>query len=53
MKADLEKLKGEVVDILRKHDICRAVFFGASATGEQREGSDIDILIEFKGGEMR
>lgn len=51
MKADLEKLKSEVADILRRHGVCRAAFFGSFATGEEREDSDVDILIEFKGGE--
>jgi len=49
MRVDLEKLKSEVANILRRHDVCRAAFFGSFATGEEREDSDLDILIEFKG----
>jgi len=48
MKTKPVELKQEIVDILKKHDISRAAIFGSFATGEMREDSDLDILIEFK-----
>jgi predicted nucleotidyltransferase len=42
-------VRGKMVDILRKHDVSRAAFFGSAATGKLRDDSDIDILVEFKG----
>ena len=49
MQADLKKLKYEIAHILRRHDVQRAAFFGSLATGEAKEHSDVDILIEFTG----
>lgn len=43
------EMRGKMVDILRKHDVSRAAFFGSAATGKLRDDSDIDILVEFKG----
>ena len=45
----LEQLKPKIVEILTKNDVARAGVFGSYARGEETEGSDIDILIEFKG----
>ncbi len=49
MKADLEGLRDDVADILRRHDVRRAAFFGSVATGEAGHESDVDILVQFKG----
>ncbi|MBE0431580.1 MAG: nucleotidyltransferase family protein [Dehalococcoidia bacterium] len=49
MRSDLEELKDEVGGILRRHDVCRAAFFGSVATGRARGDSDLDILVEFTG----
>ena len=46
---DLEKLKRIVVPSLRRNGVTRAGIFGSFARGETKKGSDIDILIEFKG----
>ena len=43
---DIEKIKLKIVKILKKHGITRAGIFGSYVTGEAREDSDIDILIE-------
>jgi predicted nucleotidyltransferase len=50
MNLDLEKQKEEIAGILKRHGVCRAAFFGSFATGEAKKDSDIDILIEFRGG---
>ena|SRR3990167_8415738 len=47
MKTKPLKIKQEIINILKKHDICHAAIFGSFATGEAREDSDLDILIEF------
>ena len=49
MQADLKKLKDEIAHILRRHDVQRAAFFGSFATGQAKEHSDVDILVEFTG----
>lgn len=49
MQADLKKLKEEISHILRRHDVHRAALFGSFATGEAKQHSDVDILVEFKG----
>ena len=45
----IEKIKGEILPVLRKHGVRRASLFGSVARGEETEKSDIDILVEFEG----
>ena len=45
-KNELEKLKPKIIKILKKRGIKKAAIFGSFVRGEQKEGSDIDILIE-------
>jgi predicted nucleotidyltransferase len=45
-KKELEKLKPKIVKILKEKGIKKAGIFGSFARGEQKENSDIDILIE-------
>jgi predicted nucleotidyltransferase len=49
MITNVEKIRDEVINILKNHDVKRAAFFGSLARGEQTASSDIDILVEFKG----
>jgi len=35
--------------VLERYDVKRAAVFGSLVRGEQKEGSDIDILVEFEG----
>ncbi len=44
-----EEIREEVLPVLRSYDVVRAAIFGSFARGEDREGSDIDLLVEFKG----
>lgn len=45
-KKELEILKKKIVSVLKKHKIKKAGIFGSYVRGEQRENSDVDILIE-------
>lgn len=50
MDMELEDIKCKIVPILKRYDVKRAALFGSFVRGEQREDSDIDILVEFKDG---
>ena len=50
MNKEIDKLKMKIKPILKKNKIVRAGIFGSYARGEAKKNSDIDILIEFKGG---
>lgn len=45
----ISRLKSRILPVLRKNGIAKAGLFGSAARGEEKRGSDIDILIEFKG----
>jgi len=44
--SELDKLKPKIIKILKKNNIKKAGIFGSYVTGEQKENSDIDILVE-------
>ena len=46
MVKELQSIKLKVVSILKKHGVSRAGIFGSYARGEQKNKSDIDILIQ-------
>ena len=46
----LEILKKHEADIRRKYQVKKIGVFGSFARGEGKEGSDIDVLIEFEDG---
>ena len=43
---DLQEIKQKAVPILKASGVTRSSVFGSYARGEQREDSDIDILVE-------
>ncbi|VUT28166.1 MAG: Nucleotidyltransferase domain protein [Candidatus Syntrophoarchaeum sp. GoM_oil] len=47
MKIDIEEIKKKILPILQRYGVKRVGLFGSYVRGEQREGSDIDILVEF------
>ncbi|MDD4900883.1 MAG: nucleotidyltransferase family protein [Patescibacteria group bacterium] len=47
MTKKIEKIKEKILPILKKNDVVRASIFGSFARGEEKRGSDIDILIEY------
>lgn len=49
MRRHIEKLRKKIFPVLQRYDVVRASVFGSFARGEVQEGSDIDILVEFKG----
>jgi len=49
MKMELEEIKDKIIPLLRSYGVKRAAFFGSFVKGEERENSDIDILVEFEG----
>ena len=50
MKEDqIEEIKKTLIEVLRKHEVKKAAFFGSIVRGEATKESDIDLLIEFKG----
>lgn len=46
----LTDIKERIIPILRRHGVLRAGIFGSFARGEEREDSDIDILIDVARG---
>ena len=46
---DLEQIKQSILPILERHAVSHAAIFGSFATGQAREESDLDLLVEFKG----
>jgi len=49
MIMELEEIRNKIIPVLQRHDIKRAAIFGSFVREEQKEDSDIDILVEFKG----
>ena len=47
---NIEKIKEIAVPILRQYGIEKAALFGSYARGDQKDDSDIDILIEYSPG---
>ncbi len=47
-KLKIETIKKKIVPILKENKIKKAGIFGSYARGEQKEKSDIDILVEIK-----
>lgn len=45
-KKELEILKKKIVSILKKYKIKKAGIFGSYVRGEQKNDSDVDILIQ-------
>jgi len=48
MRNSVSNIKKKITSILRRHNVKRAAVFGSFARGENKKGSDVDILIEFE-----
>ena len=46
MAIKVEVIKPQIAEILLKHGVKRAAFFGSVARGDTVDGSDIDILVD-------
>lgn len=49
MEAHIEDIKRKTLPILRRHGVAKAAVFGSFVRGENKEGSDLDLLVEFEG----
>jgi len=49
---EIEKIKNKIKYILKKNKVKRAGIFGSYARGEQKDNSDIDILVEINNKKM-
>jgi predicted nucleotidyltransferase len=50
MSQILDELKTKIIPVLQHHDVIQAAVFGSFARGEEREDSDLDILVELRKG---
>lgn len=41
-----EEIKNKILPVLRKYEVSRAGLFGSVVRGDDREGSDVDLLVE-------
>lgn len=46
--AVIREIQEKIYPILKRYDVAKAAIFGSFATGNYKEDSDIDILVEFK-----
>ena len=49
---EIDKIKQKIIDIFKKYKIKKAGIFGSYVRGENREESDIDILIDIRDKKM-
>jgi len=49
MKGRVGSLLKRIVSFLVANGACEVKLFGSYARGQQRKGSDVDLLVEFKG----
>ena len=49
LRGRIEEVRDKFVPVLRRYGVVRAAVFGSFVRGEMNEGSDIDILVEFRG----
>lgn len=44
-KLDVSEIKRKTAPVLKKHGVKKAGLFGSYARGEQKRGSDVDLLV--------
>ena len=49
---EIKKIKSKIIKILKKNKVSRAGIFGSYSRGEQKQNSDIDIVIEIEDKNM-
>jgi predicted nucleotidyltransferase len=42
--------RAELLEVLRRHGVTNPAIFGSAARGDDHEGSDVDILVDFAPG---
>lgn len=50
MQAKIDQIKSKVIPILKQAGVTRSAIFGSYVRGEEREDSDIDMLVELPEG---
>lgn len=50
MTKKIQKIKSQILPILKKAGVVRSGIFGSFARGEETPESDLDILVELEGG---
>ena len=48
-KKTIQRIANIVIPLLKKQGIARAGIFGSYARGEEKKGSDVDLLVKIKG----
>jgi len=48
-ETEIKKISKRIKPLLKKRGVKKAGIFGSYSRGEQKENSDIDILVEMKG----
>lgn len=46
---EVKELKKKIMPVLKKNNVKKLSVFGSVARGEEKRGSDIDLLVKFKG----
>ena len=52
MHPELKIPRNEIDDFCRRHSIRKLSIFGSAIHGDQREESDVDVLVEFEPGHV-
>ena len=45
----IAEIARDILPVLKRHHVSSAAIFGSFARGENRKGSDLDLLVEFSG----
>ena len=49
---EIEKIKSKIIKILKKNKVSKAGIFGSYSRGEQKQNSDIDIVVKIEDKNM-
>lgn len=44
----MRQLFKQIVSLLKKHGATKVSLFGSYATGDERKGSDVDVIVQFR-----
>lgn len=48
MKKSIKEIREKITPLLKENKVSKAGLFGSYARGEEKKGSDVDILVEIK-----
>jgi len=52
LNKEIEKIKSKITKVLKKNKVSKAGIFGSYSRGEQKQNSDIDIVIQIEDKNM-